>query len=67
MRRPRPSAPTCARPRGIGFSPDGKRAYVVAENSNEVYVLDAVGFSVVAKIKAGLRSNGIAVQPDGKL
>ena len=46
--------------------PDGKRAYVAAENSNEVYVLDAVGFSVVAKIKAGLRSNGIAVQPDGK-
>ena len=59
-------SPVGARPRGIGFSPDGKRAYVAAENSNEVYVIDAVGFNVLAKIKAGLRSNGIAVHPDGK-
>ena len=33
--------PVGASPRGIGFSADGKRAYVAAENSNEVYVLDA--------------------------
>ena len=35
-----------------------KRAYVAAENANEVYVIDAAAFKVLAKIKAGLRSNG---------
>ena len=34
--------------------------------SNEVYVIDAQAFKVLAKIKAGLRSNGVALHPDGK-
>ena len=58
--------PVGARPRGIVFSADSKRAYVAAENSNEVYVIDAQAFTVLAKIKAGLRSNGVALHPDGK-
>jgi len=55
-----------ARPRGIGFLPDGSRAYVATENANEVFVIDTASFAVVTRIKAGLRANGIAVHPNGR-
>src|SRR5947207_1222482 len=55
------------RPRGIGFLPDGSRAYVAAENSDRVYVIDCARAEVIAVIAAGKRSNGIAVRPDGKV
>jgi YVTN family beta-propeller protein len=34
------------RPRGIGFTPDGKRAYVACELAGAVYVLDPAGIAV---------------------
>ena len=54
------------RPRGIGFLPDGSRAYVAAEHADAVAVIDVARQEVVATIKAGSRSNGVAVHPDGK-
>ena len=54
------------RPRGIGFLPDGSRAYVAAENADTVNVFDTATQEVIATIKAGSRSNGVLVHPDGK-
>ncbi len=54
------------RPRGIGFLPDGSRAYVAAENADTVNVFDTGTQEVIARIKAGGRSNGVLVHPDGK-
>ena len=54
------------RPRGIGFLPDGTRAYVAAENADTVNVFDVATHEVIARIKAGSRSNGVTVHPDGK-
>ena len=54
------------RPRGIGFLPDGSRAYVAAENADTVAVIDVRTQSSSRKIKAGVRANGVTVHPDGK-
>ena len=51
------------RPRGIGFLPDGTRAYVAAENADLVSVIDTRTREVIARIKAGKRVNGVAVHP----
>ena len=49
-----------------GQAVDSRRAYVAAETSNEVYVIDAQKFTLLSKLKAGLRSNGVALHPDGR-
>jgi len=36
------------RPRGIGFTPDGKLAYVACELANQVHVIDTAARKVVA-------------------
>jgi YVTN family beta-propeller protein len=50
---------------------DGSRTHLgyadeTEVNANEVFVIDTSSFAIVARIKAGLRANGIAVHPDGK-
>jgi YVTN family beta-propeller protein len=54
------------RPRGIGFLPDGSRAYVAAENADMLNVIDTATQDLVARIKVSSRSNGVVVHPDGK-
>src|SRR4030095_1346890 len=54
------------RPRCIAFTPDGAKAYVACERADTVYVLDAREHKILRTIKAGLRSNGLAMHPDGK-
>ncbi|MFX8187904.1 hypothetical protein ABTK83_19500, partial [Acinetobacter baumannii] len=58
--------PVGTRPRGLGFSPDGRRAFVAAEASSEIYVIDTQSFTVQSRLKAGPKSNGISVHPDGR-
>jgi YVTN family beta-propeller protein len=53
------------RPRGIAFTPDGKRAYVACELANTVYAIDATKHAVLAAIPAGNFSNGVTMRPDG--
>jgi YVTN family beta-propeller protein len=54
------------RPRGIGFTPDGSRAYVACEIANTVIAIDVASRKVLATIPAGGRSNGIKVHPTGR-
>ncbi len=54
------------RPRGIGFTPDGKFAYTACELADKVYAIEVATNKVVAEIPAGLRVNGVTVHPDGK-
>src|SRR2546426_71963 len=49
-----------------GGSPDGAKAYVACERADTVYVLDARQHRILGTIKAGARSNGLAMHPDGK-
>src|SRR5437899_1824360 len=53
-------------PRGVVFSPDGKRAYVSNERSGSVLVIDTTSNAVVATIQMGERPVGEAMLPDGK-
>jgi len=39
------------RPRGIGFTPDGARAYVACELANTVYAVDVANRKVLATIR----------------
>ena len=43
--------PVDVRARGIVFSRDSRRAYVADQTSNEVYVIDAQTFTVLARIR----------------
>jgi YVTN family beta-propeller protein len=52
------------RPRGIGFSPDGKTAYVACELDGTLYAID-MGTRSATPFKAGPFSNGVMVSPDG--
>ncbi len=54
-----------ARTRLIGFLPDGSRAYVAAENSSEISVVDTASRAAIANIKVARRTNGTMVHPDG--
>jgi YVTN family beta-propeller protein len=54
-------------PRGVAFSPDGKKAFISNAYSDTVSVIDTVSRSVVTTIDLGRASpNKIAVTPDGK-
>ena len=55
-----------ARPRCIAFTPDGKRAYVACERSNEVAVRDVLKLAVIEQVPAGVRSNGALMAADGR-
>lgn len=52
------------RPSGIGFSPDGKTAYVAAELAGTVHVIAVTTKKVTGEMKAGIFSDGVAVAPD---
>jgi YVTN family beta-propeller protein len=52
------------RPRGIGFAPDGKTAYVACELDGALYAVDMATRSATS-FKAGPFSNGVTVAPNG--
>jgi len=49
------------------FSPDGRRLYVVCQDSDEVRILDADSAKIVSAIHVGHGPRGIALSPDGHL
>jgi len=49
------------------FSPDGRRLYVVCQDSDEVRVVDAESAKVLSTIHVGHVPRGIALSPDGRL
>jgi|GEM_PF-5694380 len=53
------------KPVAIGFSPDGKYAYVVGRNSDNLIVLDATTYAILASIKVGNKPVALAVSGDG--
>jgi YVTN family beta-propeller protein len=55
-----------ASPLELAFSPDGKRLYVLCQQSEEIRVLDAGTFAVIGKIKVGRVPRGMALGEDGK-
>ena len=64
--------PVGHRPRGIGFLPDGSRAFVTLENDGAVAVIDSVRHEFLQLVQLGdanatprPRPMGIAVRPDG--
>jgi YVTN family beta-propeller protein len=54
-----------ASPLEILFSPDGARLYVLCQQSEEVRVLDASTFAVIAKIAVGQVPRGIGLSNSG--
>jgi YVTN family beta-propeller protein len=54
-----------ASPLELLFSPDGKRLYVLCQQSNEVRVLDAGTFAVIKNIAVGRVPRGFALSPSG--
>lgn len=57
---------TYASPLEMVFSPDGKRLYVLCQDSNEVRVLDAATYAQVKRIAVGRVPRGLSLSPDGK-
>ncbi len=51
----------------VVLTPDSSTAYVTAQNENAIYKLDALNFTVSAKIQAppGSQPHGLRVAPDG--
>ncbi len=47
------------------FSPDGARLYVLCQQSNDVRVLDATTYKVIATVAVGRVPRGFALSPDG--
>jgi len=54
-----------ASPLELLFSPDGKRLYVLCQQSREVRVLDAATYAVIKNISVGQVPRGISLSPKG--
>lgn len=48
----------------LAVSGDGRRLYVVCENTDEVLVVDTAGGTVIGSVRVGGRPFGIALSPD---
>ena len=60
---------TVAKPHGVALSPDGRTAYVGAQdapNNNAIVVLDLAGGRVAATLALDKTPRGLTVSPDGK-
>ena len=54
-----------ASPLELLFSPDGKRLYVLCQQSNEIRVFDAATYAVINNIAVGRTPRGFALSPSG--
>jgi YVTN family beta-propeller protein len=52
-------------PVALQLSPDGRRLYVVCEDSDAVLAMDTRSQQVVGRAEVGKRPKGIAISPDG--
>ncbi len=60
------SVPHYLSPTALKLSPDGKRLYVVCEDSNVLLAMDVRTQSVIGRVKVGHRPKEIALSTDGK-
>src|SRR5271157_1577500 len=61
-----PTEPAYLTPVEIKLSADGKKLFVVCEDSDSVLAVDTQTRQVVAKAKVGHKPKGLAISPDGK-
>jgi YVTN family beta-propeller protein len=54
-----------ASPLELLFSSDGKRLYVLCQQSNEIRILDAVTYKVIKNVAVGRTPRGFALSPSG--
>src|SRR5262249_51420063 len=54
-------------PLSVAVTPNGQRAYVTNQSSNNVSVIDTATNAVMATVPVGLAPQGVAITPDGKL
>jgi len=54
-------------PVNLTVSPDGRRLYVVCENSDSLMIVDAQTRQVVCEIAVGRRPKDVALSPDGNV
>ncbi|TSB32070.1 Ig-like domain repeat protein [Streptomyces benahoarensis] len=52
-------------PTGVAITPNGLRAYVANEGSNNVSVIDTTSLTVTATVPVGATPFGVAITPDG--
>jgi len=60
------SGPRYLSPVALKLSPDGRRLYVVCEDSNLVLAVDTKTQRIIGRVKVGRRPEGIAISPDGE-
>jgi YVTN family beta-propeller protein len=53
------------RPVAVGFSPDGKYAYVIGRNSQNLMVIDTASYAVLGSVWVGDKPAALAVSADG--
>jgi YVTN family beta-propeller protein len=53
-------------PSFVAITPNGKRAYVTNQFSNDVSVIDTATNTVIAAVSVGMTTGAIAIAPDGK-
>lgn len=53
-------------PHGVGFSPDGRRAYISCESENTLWATDTKTGKLIAKAPLSGHPNNISVSKDGK-
>jgi DNA-binding beta-propeller fold protein YncE len=56
-----------ARPGGVAFSPDGRKAYVAVEGEGMIAMLDTATGQVLSATPVDSIGRGLAVSPDGRL
>jgi YVTN family beta-propeller protein len=61
-----PAEPAYLTPIEIQLSADGKKLYVVCEDSDSVLAVDTQTKQVVSRAKVGHKPKGLAISPDGK-
>jgi len=53
-------------PFNVGFSPDGRLAYVTHSDGTYITVVDTISMAEVRRVEAGGAASAIAVHPDGR-
>ena len=61
------SSPIVDLPRGVRFSADGKRAYVIDFGRRTIWALDTAENSIVGAVEVNGNPEAMALRPDGKI
>ena len=60
------SIPIGPRPRAVAFLPDGSRAFIAAEQENEIVAIDVTRQAVLGRVKTASGPSAVTRHPDGK-